>query len=117
MAALNQIAGVNLIRKDFMDHPGAPHGIVIHGGGNRQPFYAAVGRGAGDAVLIQVHRNTIFGGPLQKHPVNEPDDLRRVRINNEMVLILGVFEIPKGSKGADVLSIAPLEVKHLPDLL
>ena len=55
VAALNQIAGINFIGENLMDHAGAPHGIIIHGGGNGQPFYAAVGRGAGDAVLVQVH--------------------------------------------------------------
>ena len=55
VAALYQIAGINLIGENFMDHAGAPHGIVIYSRGNWQPFYAPVGRGAGDAVLVQVH--------------------------------------------------------------
>ena len=55
VAALHQIAGINLIGENFMDHAGAPHGIVIHSGGNRQTLYTAVSRGAWDAVLVQVH--------------------------------------------------------------
>ena len=45
--ALHQIAGINLIGENFMDHAGAPHGIVIHSGGNRQTLYTAVSRGLG----------------------------------------------------------------------
>lgn len=55
VAALYQIASINLIGEDFMDHAGAPHGIVIYSRGNRQSLYVPVGRGAGDAVLVQVH--------------------------------------------------------------
>jgi hypothetical protein len=53
--------------------------------------------------------------PLQAQLINELDNLGGLLVNNELVLILGVLDIAIGSKGIDILAVAPLVVKHLPD--
>ena len=58
-----------------------------------------------------------FRCPLQIQGVNLLDDFSGLLVHNKLVLVLGVFDIAIGSKGADILAAAPLVVKNLSDFL
>ena len=57
------------------------------------------------------------GHALQTQVINELDYFSRLGIDNQQVLVLGIFHIAIGSKGANILPVAPLVVKYLADLL
>ena len=100
-----------------MYHPGPPHGVVRHSRGNGQALFAAVCRGAGYAVFVEVQRDGPFRRALQEHGIHTLDDFSRIRIHYKLVLVLWVFDIAVGGERADILAVAPLIIKNLPDFL
>ena len=94
VASLHQIPGIDFIRQYLVDHPGVPHGVVPHSGGNRQALHAPVGRGAGYAVFVQVERHGPLGATLQEHGVNQLDRFGGVGIDHRLVFVLSLFLEP-----------------------
>ena len=114
-AALYQIPGIDGVGEDFMYHAGSPHGVVRHSRGNGQALFPAVGRGAGYAVFVQIQGDGPFRRALQEHGIHALDGFSR--IHNKLVLILRVFDVAIGGERADILAVAPLVIKNLPDFL
>ena len=100
-----------------MYHAGPPHGVVRHSRGNGQALFPAVGRGTGYAVFVQIQGDGPLRRALQEHGIHALDDFSRIRIHNKLVLVLWVFDVAIGSERADVLAVAPLVIKNLPDFL
>lgn len=49
--------------------------------------------------------------------INELYNLGGLGIDNQLVFVFRIFYVAVGGKGADVLAVAPLIVKHLADFL
>ena len=66
-------------------------------------------------MFIEVKGDMPFGCALQTQGINLFDDFSRILVHNQLVLILWVFDITVGSKGTNILAVAPLVVKDLTD--
>ena len=62
-----------------------------------------------------MERDGPFGSPFQAHFKNELDGFGGLRVYHQLVFILRVLDIAIGSHRADILAVAPLVVKYLPD--
>jgi len=68
-------------------------------------------------MLVEVKGDMPLGRALQTQGINLFDDFSRILVHDQLVLILWVFDITVGSKGTDILAVAPLVVKDLSDFL
>ena len=62
-------------------------------------------------MFVQIYSDSPLRCSFQQERVNEFDDLCSVRINDQFMLILRVFNISVRRVGTDVLAVAPLVVR------
>ena len=118
LTSLHHIPHIDTVFQDRVYGNRAPHRIALGVGSIVfEPLLFLVGRGAKDTMIVQIIGNPALVHARQKHGKNAFDYFGGLRVNQQGVLIAGVFHISIRSIRADKLTVAALHIKHLTDFL
>ena len=116
--ALHHVADVHLVLQGAADGFVAPEGRVADGAGFEiHALIALVGRGIRDAALVEMSHDPADSRAAQIHPVDLSDDLGGFLVDDQLVVIGGVFFVAVFGEGADEFASPALHVERGADAL